>query len=196
MGKKVYIENKDNLVSNMFADWGFELAVHHSEADMIVFTGGSDIAPAAYLEAPQKECGPPNMIRDLNCFGLYNYGILNGMPMIGICRGAQFLTVAQGGKLDQHIEGHATGQTHYITFTNGNTMSVTSTHHQAMRPARDVDVLATGPGDVVEVTMTEIFGATQLCVQGHPEYVLKDHPFQIWFMELAAMIMDLEVEDA
>lgn len=192
---KVFVENKNNSISSMFVDWGYELAVHHSEADLIVFTGGNDVFPGAYLEAPQKECGAPNMIRDLQCFGLYAYANLNAIPCVGICRGAQFLTVAQGGKLKQHINGHA-GMDHEIEFVNGNKMNITSTHHQAMVPARDVDVMATGHGDVVEVTICDTRGATDLCVQGHPEDMEKDSPFQEWFMELVGMIVDMECEDA
>lgn len=38
--------------------------------------------------------------------------------MVGICRGAQFLNVMAGGKMIQHVEGHAIHGTHEIVVTD------------------------------------------------------------------------------
>ena len=62
--------------------------------------------------------------------------------MVGICRGAQFLTVMNGGKLVQHVNNHAISGTHpcHIKMPSGpkavkiETVEVTSTHHQMMYP--------------------------------------------------------------
>jgi gamma-glutamyl-gamma-aminobutyrate hydrolase PuuD len=56
-----------------------------------------------------------------------------GIPTIGVCRGAQMLCAAAGGKLIQHLDNHA-GAGHDILTVDGQTMYVNSLHHQMMYP--------------------------------------------------------------
>jgi GMP synthase-like glutamine amidotransferase len=67
---------------------------------------------------------------------MFNLTIKLGIPIIGICRGSQFVTVMSGGKLVQNVENHAISGTHPL-YLNDQTISIadiTSTHHQMMYP--------------------------------------------------------------
>ncbi len=70
--------------------------------DGIMFTGGSDVDPALYGEEPH----PTSSVkpeRDRAELMLMRAALAAGLPLLGICRGAQLLAVAYGGKLHQHL---------------------------------------------------------------------------------------------
>lgn len=104
------------------------------EIDLILFTGGEDVDPVYYNEKVGKftSCAPERDNLESKMFRFLGYKV----PKLGICRGSQFLTVMNGGKLVQHVENHAIGSTHSITFDYilHNKMQMTSTHHQMMYP--------------------------------------------------------------
>lgn len=191
--KKIFIEDSDTLTTLMFKKWGYELVTDYKKADAIVFTGGSDVSPALYDEPVDPRCGNPNVARDMNCVALYNYAKANGIKCLGICRGAQFITVMQGGKLKQHISGHEYGH-HDLYFQDGDSLledghslRSNSVHHQEMIPTDHIRVLAVSDS-VVEVTM-DTFIDDDLCVQGHPEYEHTDHEFQQWYMKTVELLL-------
>ena len=77
----------------------------------------------------------------------------SGLPLLGICRGAQALNVARGGTLHQHVDGHRQAEPATVTTQRvsvaadsllaaltgaGAALDVNSFHHQA------VDVLGAG----------------------------------------------------
>lgn len=76
--------------------------------------------------------------RDIRESNVYQYCVKNSIPMVGICRGSQFLTVMNGGKLVQDITGHALSDRHDIKILDAvggcRVEKVTSTHHQMMYP--------------------------------------------------------------
>lgn len=187
MTKVILVEDFDHLTEKMFIGGGFDVTHDPEEADMICFTGGRDINPAFYLEDPHPKTDSPNVQRDANCVALYNFAVANGLPCVGICRGSQFLTVMQGGKLIQHVEQQHTYQ-HKVIMTEGplKEMLVTSSHHQAMLPHKNVSVIGKAEDGIVEITHKErdgFCGPEELCVQGHPEWCDDDHEFRIWFLE-------------
>lgn len=102
------------------------------EADIILFTGGEDVSPEMYGEVaiPETYCNP---IRDDYELSIFNKVNPETQICVGICRGAQFLTVANGGKLIQHVDKHAIRGTHIIDAL-GDNIVITSTHHQMMYP--------------------------------------------------------------
>jgi hypothetical protein len=64
------------------------------------------------------------------------------VPMVGICRGGQFLNVMNGGRMFQDVNNHAIGHMHKATILeSGVVVDVTSTHHQMMRPNRDKGIV-------------------------------------------------------
>ena len=190
---KVFVETHEQHTEDMFVAWGYEVTDDYHKADLIVFTGGTDVNPLLYGEMLGKSTDPPDVERDARCVMLYNYARANKVAVVGICRGAQFVTVMQGGSLHQHITGHDE-YIHLIMFdpaymeetepTEG-TLAVTSDHHQAMHPIEGVDIIARSDDGWVEATVfsrNTYASCDEFCVQGHPEWVDKSHPFQQWFM--------------
>ena len=126
---KVFVVNG----SYPYVDWikNSEGVNNPDSANLIVFTGGADVDPAFYNEEKNKKTFI-NTNRDINEKKIFDK-YAGKIPMLGICRGSQFLTVMNGGKLIQHVNNHA-GMTHQISFNNGKTHRITSTHHQMMYP--------------------------------------------------------------
>lgn len=106
------------------------------EIALIVFTGGSDVSPDLYGQDRHPRTSS-NGSRDLEEAEVYRIGRENNIPMVGICRGAQFLCVMAGGRLVQDITGHASGN-HMVNalYPDGGLyrISVTSSHHQMQYP--------------------------------------------------------------
>lgn len=105
----------------------------------LVFTGGEDVDPSMYGIKPNRKTGS-NLKRDLEEKMYFEEAARRGIPMAGICRGAQFLCVMNGGILAQHISNH--GYSHRIQTSHGPVVEVTSTHHQMAIPPREAKVLA------------------------------------------------------
>lgn len=113
-----------------------------NKSDLVVFTGGEDVNPQMYGEEKHIStmCNP---YRDEIEAEIFHSTLSLKKPMVGICRGAQFLTVMNGGKLVQNVNNHASSAGHYIEGVLPGISSnskrrykfqVTSTHHQMMYP--------------------------------------------------------------
>lgn len=74
--------------------------------DGFLFAGGVDVDPKYYGEEIKFESVEVSEARDRFEFALYAEVIKTRKPILGICRGVQFLNVAEGGSLFQHIDGH------------------------------------------------------------------------------------------
>ena len=101
-------------------------------ADLVLFTGGEDVTPKLYGQNIHPKTSY-NIKRDISEQIIFKKAAFQGIPMLGICRGSQFLTVMNGGELIQDVNNHA-GIIHSITFDNGELHEITSTHHQMMFP--------------------------------------------------------------
>jgi putative glutamine amidotransferase len=121
--------------------------------DGICLSGGPDLDPDAYGAVERHaELGPTEPDLDTFELALARCADERGIPILGICRGAQALNVARGGTLHQHITAHrqaepATATTHTVyvdagtrlaRLVGGRPLRVNSFHHQA------VDVLGRG----------------------------------------------------
>lgn len=168
--------------------------------DGIVFSGGGDIDSRLYSQAPGEHSGPFSPERDALELDLLRAALTHDVPVLGICRGAQLINVAQGGTLRQHLpagtgESHGSftypraHRVHEVSFTPGSraygvygarTM-VNSFHHQAVdTPGSDVLVVGTASDGVIEAI--ELRGRPVLGVQWHPE-CLDDDPAFGWLIE-------------
>ena len=107
--------------------------------DLVSFMGGVDINPKLYGEAPVSETQAPNNHRDT--FEIAMYHKYKTVPKVGICRGAQLLNVLNGGKLYQHVNNH-NGADHEVIDIYGNTIRVSSVHHQMMIPSANSQLIA------------------------------------------------------
>jgi putative glutamine amidotransferase len=69
----------------------------------LLLSGGPDLDPAAYGRAAHPELGPTEPQLDAFEVQLAREADTRGLPILGICRGAQALNIARGGTLHQHL---------------------------------------------------------------------------------------------
>ncbi len=104
------------------------------EQGILVIWGGEDISPSLYKKPVSSftGAGPYASRRDAVEAGLAKRAIELGMPIIGVCRGAQLLCALAGGHLIQHVNNH--GGNHVVKTSVGKDIKVNSIHHQMMYP--------------------------------------------------------------
>jgi gamma-glutamyl-gamma-aminobutyrate hydrolase PuuD len=165
----------------MFYTNGYRMVSNILEADLICFTGGADVTPSYYGEVKEPEtiCDPLRDAQEANIF-LSNPDV----PMVGICRGGQFLNVMCGGSIYQHVEKHNLGVegSHIaINLDGGEEISVSSTHHQMMNPSDDAEILMLSYEDIEEVEACYYEEDNVLCFQPHPEFFVGEHECKTTF---------------
>ena len=162
--------------------------------DGFLLTGGHDVSPEIYHENPISNsviCCPK---RDQMESVILKSAISADKPVLGICRGIQFINAALGGTLYQNIptqhpsniEHHQTPPydvpVHKVTIVQDsplfdclktNELSVNSYHHQAIKDlAPDLSVMAVSPDGLAEaVCMPK--RKFLWAVQWHPEFSYK-----------------------
>lgn len=187
-------QNIFRFFKNVFQDHQYENL--DTKRAVLLFRGGEDIHPSIYGEKRIPQNGSPGLLSERDAFELklFRFGVQHGIPMLGICRGSQFLCAASGGKLVQHVNSHGIGGTHPILTVEGKQYGATSTHHQMMYPwptehkllawsaPRRSDVYILSPTDRRDELIAEpevvFFNKTKaLGIQGHPEYLTQEHPY-------------------
>jgi putative glutamine amidotransferase len=151
---------------------------HLAGCDGFMATGGEDVDPAEYGQAPRPGLGPVDRARDGFEVPLLRRAVERDRPVLAICRGAQALNVALGGTLHQDLraempgalchepdplwdaEGRLAPCAHEVAVEPGTLLagmtgrarlSVNSYHHQAVRePGTGVRIAARAPDGVVE----------------------------------------------
>jgi len=141
--------------------------------DGLVMTGGANLDPYLYGEDPLLEMYPVDAAREEFDLKLVRAAVAKGIPVFGICRGVQLITVAFGGSLWQDIPSQtksklrhrAIGQArdipvHSIRIAKGSFLEkalgaestrVNTFHHQAVKkPAKGFKVVATAPDGIIE----------------------------------------------
>jgi putative glutamine amidotransferase len=160
--------------------------------DGLVITGGKDVDPARYGQAAHPTTDEPRTHRDAWEFALLARALRRGLPVLGICRGAQVLNVALGGTLHQHLPdvvGHSRHQAGNAVFSTSTVRTVPTTrlaaligessdaqcyHHQAIDQLGEGLIVSAQDTDGV-IEAVEIPGDTfVLAVQWHPEERLDD----------------------
>lgn len=159
-------------------------------ADGLLLTGGDDLDPALWGEAPHAKASIMDPRRQRADLALLAAAEARGMPVLGICLGCQEMAVHRGGRIIQHLSDEI-GQTidhggggrpramHPVTVDPGTLLAgvvgddileVNSTHHQAVRdPGRGMTVVALSPDGVIEGMENPTPGRFFLAVQWHPE---------------------------
>lgn len=101
------------------------------KADLVVFGGGSDIDPQIYGGVPVHDTVSFNPSRDSADINLYLEATAKGIPLMGVCRGAQLIWALSGGGMYQDVDGHNNGK-HAIWDIEDNVSigKVSSVHHQ------------------------------------------------------------------
>jgi putative glutamine amidotransferase len=164
------------------------------DADGLLLTGGSDIAPE-FLKQPVPD---PSVLeqdvdpaRDRWEFAAVDQALARGLPILAICKGMQLFNVALGGTLKLDIPGHKLPEQkdHDVQLLRSDAKvahrfdKVNSSHHQA------IDSL--GQGFAVEswCANDDVIEQIRLCnypfalgVQYHPERgKIYDSLFQDFF---------------
>jgi putative glutamine amidotransferase len=163
----------------------------------LLLTGGRDVDPALYGEAPDATYMPAEPGRDAFEIDLIVRALERDVPILAICRGAQILNVACGGTLVQHIPGAIPGAlAHQVSppkdaiahvasvspssrlasilrlapdSTGALTVAVNSRHHQSVRRiGKGLVTTATAPDGVIEAIERPESGFC-VGVQWHPE---------------------------
>ncbi len=211
---KVYVERQEQAYEQMFIDNGWEAVDDIKKADLLCLTGGEDVSPSMYGEDKHSATYSSDW-RDEDTEALVNIATSSNIPIVGVCRGSQFLCVYGGGRLWQDVDGHAIGRTHQIRdmFTS-ELIDVSSTHHQQHRPSEKAIIVAVASPQLSTVKTTdhkayyvdewrENSNISQdveaffyedkklLGCQFHPEYFNKDEPCQEYFFELIERYLSL-----
>lgn len=116
---------------------GWEQVRSLEEADILAFSGGADIDPSLYGEQPHWSTHPWPERDHAEYEDLLMFQALGKSKVIGICRGAQFLTAITGGKLIQNVNNHA-GYSHGMHTFEGHDVRVNSVHHQMCLPDESI----------------------------------------------------------
>lgn len=157
--------------------------------DGVLLTGGADVDPREYGEAPHPSV-EIDVARDDYELALTKLAIARDLPLLAICRGVQVLNVAAGGTLIQDLPSQSSSHiphsitepsnaiAHDVTIAPGTclsmllgkpAMAVNSRHHQAVKDAAAGFVVsAVSPDGVIEAIERP---ASRFCVgvQWHPE---------------------------
>jgi len=178
---KIFVVGAGNNAKYM-VDWyeknGLSVTYDVLTADILQFMGGEDVTPQLYGEENTHSYN--NMNRDITEMGYFHYAHAANIPMVGICRGAQFLNVMCGGKMVQDVKGHTRDHDLHIIPYGKDPMEeivikCTSTHHQMMKPDYDfAELLAYADivckDGIYDPEVLFYGGEKCLCFQPHPEY--------------------------
>ena len=167
---------------------------------ILILHGGEDISPSIYGQTPSKYTHASKKLsqRDRYEINLAEQAIKLGIPIFGICRGAQLACAIAGGSLVQHVENHVTSG-HDITTSTEETYKTSSCHHQMMFPweiehellawtapkLSDKYVIEHNEFIDVEIEPEVVFfpQIKTIAVQGHPEWMSFNSAFVQYCLE-------------
>jgi putative glutamine amidotransferase len=154
----------------------------------VVVTGGHDVDPVLYA---QESTVLPHYDPERDAFesAIIDDALERGLPLLGICRGAQLLNVRLGGDLHQDLRSHRRRTSHRRTIFPMKTLLVepdtllselfgsecariNSLHNQSIdRLGRDLRISGRDLDGIVQAVEDPDRGFV-LGVQWHPEFLL------------------------
>jgi len=171
--------------------------------DGVLLAGGRDVNPERYGRRVDPGAGVrPDDERDAFEIALLEGALERGIPVLGICRGAQVINVAAGGTLHQDL-GHLAGvhrrrdrrheTVHAVRVSGGSLLAkvlgwtygrVNSLHHQAIeRIGAGLEAVAWSDDDEVVEGLEAKGRGFVLGVQWHPEELLGREPAALRLFE-------------
>ena len=159
--------------------------------DGFLLTGGHDVSPEFYGQQRLPACGATSPERDAMEAGVLRRAMALDKPVLGICRGIQFINAALGGTLYQDLPSQHPSDTvhrqpppyerpvHNVAVRADtplhrclgvSALPVNSLHHQAVKDlAPGLEPMAAAPDGVIEALYRP--GSRFLwAVQWHPEF--------------------------
>lgn len=165
--------------------------------DGFLLTGGHDVSPGLYGEAPLEGLVACCAARDRLEQTVLEGAIALDKPVMGICRGIQFINAALGGTLYQDLPlQHPSGIEHHQNAPydrpihavdilrdtplyhclGTDTLAVNSYHHQAVKTlAGELTAMALAPDGLVEAVYRPA-SRFLWAVQWHPEFAYRTDP--------------------
>ncbi|MCX8035285.1 MAG: gamma-glutamyl-gamma-aminobutyrate hydrolase family protein [Candidatus Dojkabacteria bacterium] len=174
------------------------------EADGILLTGGSDIDPQLYNRERHEKTVMKEPQRDIFEISLVQKAMSARIPILGICRGAQILAVANGGELYQHIlditdtkhgaddyddlfkpefrhKVFVQKDSKVFEIIKTEEIEITSAHHQAVKnPGKNMRIVGTTADGITEIIEHEDKDYFCIGFQGHIETQSEDAIKQIF----------------
>jgi putative glutamine amidotransferase len=159
----------------------------------LVLTGGEDIDPAFFGEAPHPATGVPHRARDAYELALARRAYELRVATLAICRGIQVMNVALGGSLVQDIPSQRESTINHVaenkaersrrvhaieiapdsrlaTIVGAANIAVNSSHHQAIaHAAPPLRIVARSSDGVIEAAEADDPAWWMIGVQWHPE---------------------------
>ncbi len=168
-----------------------ELSDAYSLCDGIMFTGGHDVSPEVYGATRSSECAATCTLRDSMEGYLLDRCLKDDKPLLGICRGIQFINAHLGGTLyqdlptehDSTVDHHMTppydraahsvevaDNTQLADIIGAGVHEVNSYHHQAVKDlSPKVIQMAVASDGIVEAIAVRDHRFA-IGVQWHPEF--------------------------
>lgn len=168
------------------------LSVRHRASvrsmDALVIGGGNDISPEHFGGdlSDKVKADPKRDLLEIECI---RWALSHGVPLLGICRGAQLINVVLGGTLHQdirHLRKRTSNRPGLLPtkrvrldpdslvagVCGAGALRVNSLHHQAVRmPGKGLAVVGWDRDEIVQAV--ECAGERPVIgVQWHPEYLL------------------------
>ena len=159
-----------------------------------LFTGGQDVSPSLYHEEKTVRCGECSSERDAMEHMLLKNAMQLDKPILGICRGIQFINAALGGTLWQDIPAQLASDVNHcqkppydkpvhdvmiqkdsplFELLQKEWLSVNSYHHQGIR---DLAPLLKCMAQATDGLAEAVYAPNQhflWAVQWHPEFSYK-----------------------
>src|SRR5207253_6140059 len=164
----------------------------------VLLTGGGDVDPARFDEAPHATTAEVSTARDTLEIDLTRWALAQRVPLLAVCRGLQVLNVALGGTLYQDIPSEpgspidhsqkaprdaathrvtVTGETRLADVLGALDVDVNSFHHQSIKSlGRGLREVAWAPDGIIEGVEMPSADRFVLGVQWHPEDLVDRDP--------------------
>lgn len=144
--------------------------VSFKNIDLIILSGGGSVPNCFLTNLQKKRLEQPN--RDLLESFLFEQAISNDVPILGVCRGMQYINCLLGGKVSDLLDTHIPAVDHEIITADSIRYKVNSFHNDGvfMRDlSNDLNPIAVDKENQNLVEAYKHKSAKILGVQWHPE---------------------------